>query len=240
MTRRTCAVLFAVVLTCGACERGFTPAQAEPPVTSPAAIVDFDRLYGSNCAGCHGARGEGGVALALANPAYMAMADDAWLRRVAAGGIPGTGMPAFGSSAGGLLTPEQIEALVVGMRSRWGSQPRGHLVPPPPVEDVGRGDSSRGALVFARACAQCHGQDGRGGAGVGSIVDPAYLTLVSDRNLRTTVVAGRPDLKHPAREHLAGPPLTDGAVADVVAWLAAHRSPPDRSPSDRQAGAGQP
>ena len=53
------------------------------------------RLYGQNCAGCHGEDGKGGAAIALADPVYLAIADDAILRRATAGGIPGTSMPAF-------------------------------------------------------------------------------------------------------------------------------------------------
>ena len=44
---------------------------------APNEILDFETLYAENCAGCHGAEGRGGAAIALANPVYLAIADHA-------------------------------------------------------------------------------------------------------------------------------------------------------------------
>ena len=44
---------------------------------APNEILDFATLYAENCAGCHGAEGRGGAAIALANPVYLAIADQA-------------------------------------------------------------------------------------------------------------------------------------------------------------------
>jgi mono/diheme cytochrome c family protein len=61
----------------------------------------------------------------------------------------------------------------------------------------------------------------------GSVVDPAYLGLVSDQYLRTVVIAGRPDLGMPGfREYVPGKPMTPEEISDVVAWLASHRQSP--------------
>src|SRR5713226_374614 len=43
----------------------------------------------------------------------------ATIRRVTADGVPGTAMPAFAQSAGGLLTAAQIDVIVNGIRARW-------------------------------------------------------------------------------------------------------------------------
>jgi hypothetical protein len=49
---------------------------------------------------------------------------------------------------------------------------------------------------------------------------------VSDQSLRTTVIAGRPDLGAPDwRGNVTGRPMTPQEVSDVVAWLAARRMP---------------
>ena len=66
----------------------------ETPMT-PSATSDFGVLYRANCAGCHGADGKGGAAIAIADPVYLAIVDDATLRHVASNGIKGTSMPAF-------------------------------------------------------------------------------------------------------------------------------------------------
>ena len=76
----------------------------------------FAHLYAQNCAGCHGPEGKGNAALALANPVYLAIADDAVLRRVITSGVDGTQMPAFARTAGGTLTDKQVEILVQGIR----------------------------------------------------------------------------------------------------------------------------
>src|SRR5260370_29774999 len=85
-------------------------------VVPPGEVVRFSILYEQNCAGCHGANGTGGAAIALANPVLLAIADDSAIRRTAANGVPGTSMPAFAQSAGGMLTDKQIDALVRGIQ----------------------------------------------------------------------------------------------------------------------------
>jgi cytochrome c oxidase cbb3-type subunit 3/ubiquinol-cytochrome c reductase cytochrome c subunit len=58
------------------------------------------------------------------------------------------------------------------------------------------------------------------------VVDPSYLALVSDQGLRTTVIAGRPDLGMPDwRGYVTGQPLAPQQISDVTAWLAAQRRP---------------
>ena len=61
-------------------------------------VTDFATLYGQNCAACHGANGQNGPAIDLANPEYQALVDDATLRKWISGGMPGTEMPAFAES----------------------------------------------------------------------------------------------------------------------------------------------
>ena len=79
---------------------------------APGEVVEFAALYAENCAGCHGANGRGGAAIALANPVYLAIVDERALRATIADGVRGTSMPAFAQRAGGMLTETQIEALV--------------------------------------------------------------------------------------------------------------------------------
>ena len=75
--------------------------------------------------------GKGGAAIPLGDPVFLAIADDAAIRRTAANGVPGTPMPAFAQSAGGMLTDEQIDAIVGGIRS-WAKPDalRGDILPP--------------------------------------------------------------------------------------------------------------
>jgi mono/diheme cytochrome c family protein len=196
-------------------------------VVAPDAIRDFNVLYGVNCAGCHGADGKGGAARGLADPIFLQIANEATIRHVTSGGVPGTAMPAFAKTAGGALNDQQIDAIVRGMRLRWARVEGTSDVEPPPYSTSTAGDPKRGGDAFAMFCSRCHGVDGRGGQGfqgASSIVDASYLSLVSDQGLRTTVIAGRPDLGAPNwRFNVPGRPMSSEEVSDVVAWLAAKR-----------------
>ena len=220
---RHAALLIAVVST-WACNGAPGRPEADSAVVPPNKVVDFDVLYASNCAGCHGESGTGGLASSLADPLYLAIADDATIRHVTAEGVPGTAMPAFAQSAGGLLTAEQVNVIVEGIRARWSKAAMFRDVAFPSYAAQIPGDAQRGAHVYSVFCASCHGPAGRGGPRVGSIVDSAYLTMVSDQSLRTTVIAGRPDLGAPDwRGNVPGKPMSRDDISDVVAWLAAQR-----------------
>jgi mono/diheme cytochrome c family protein len=185
---------------------------------------EFDNLYETNCAGCHGADGKGDAARGLADPVFLRIADDATLRRVTASGVSGTAMPAFAKTAGGPFTDAQINTLVSGMRERWASAAGESEVHPPPYSASTDSNPTKGSDAFATFCSRCHGADGRGGTGGSSVVDASYLSLVSNQSLRTTVIAGRSDLGAPDwRGNVPGRPMSSAEVSDVVAWLAAKR-----------------
>ncbi len=198
------------------------PKPADLPLR-PSAIANFSQLYAENCAGCHGADGKFGPALALNNPNYLAIADDISIRRAVANGVRGTAMPPFALNAGGSLTDKQIDILIDGMRRRWaGAANLGTGAPP--YASTEAGNSNRGAQVYAANCQSCHGTDGKGGPAAGSIVDASYLSLVSNQYLRTITIVGRPDLHHPDwKQYPSGQPLKSNQVSDVVAWLISKR-----------------
>jgi cytochrome c oxidase cbb3-type subunit 3/ubiquinol-cytochrome c reductase cytochrome c subunit len=197
------------------------PTPEERPLR-PEQVVDFDQLYGENCAGCHGADGQFGAARPLNDPVYLALAGAPRLEQVTAAGVPDSLMPGFGTAAGGVLTDQQIAIIVDGMLARWGTgNPlQGVRVPAYAVSEPG--NAPRGAAAYATYCAGCHGADGTGGAKGGSVVDAAYLGLVSDQALRTTVICGRRDLGMPDWRG-DGRAMSDQDVSDVVAWLVAQR-----------------
>ena len=217
------AIVTAVTfLTCAACSSSHTVGRPELAVLPPIEVVDFNALYGQNCAGCHGVNGTGGAAIALADPVFLAIAGDAVIRRIASNGVPGTPMPAFAQSAGGMLTDKQIDAIVIGIRS-WAKPNAFGDQPPPPYAAQAPGNSQRGADAYRTYCSSCHGTNGRGGK-ASSIVDGSYLALTSDQQLRTIVIAGRPELGAPNwRGDVEGRPMSAQDIADVVAWLSSQR-----------------
>lgn len=217
------ATLNAVLFT------GCNTSPGKPAVNSetlaPSAILDFNALYADNCAGCHGAEGKGGAAIALADPVYLAVVDDATIHKVITGGVSGTAMPAFAQSAGGMLTDKQVDVLAGNIRSRWGKNGILGAANPPSYIAKSPGDVPRGAQAFKTYCASCHGPEGRGGPRGSSITDDSFLALLNDRELRTLVIVGRPELGAPDwRSNVPGTPMTEQDVSDVVAWLAAQRA----------------
>jgi mono/diheme cytochrome c family protein len=214
-TSRAVLPLISVALLAGSlgCERKIGPPNDQGELMRPENVTSFDRLYQENCSACHGESGSGGPALDLANPNYQALVDDASLKRWITSGMPGTQMPAFGESAGGFLTPQQVDVLVEGMRARWNRnhQNAGDM---PPYSSTTAGNVEHGQNIFRASCSSCHQQ------GQQKITDASYLALVSDQSLRSIVIAGRPDLGHPDWKQVRpGQPLTDQEVSDVVAYL---------------------
>jgi mono/diheme cytochrome c family protein len=194
-------------------------------VLAPSEVLEFGPLYAENCAGCHGADGRGGAAIALANPVYLAIADDAVIRKVIANGVRGTAMPAFAESAGGMLTDAQIDVITKGICLRWSQRGVLNVATAPSYVPKSTGDAQRGEVAYKSYCESCHGPGGSGGRKGSTITDDSFLALVSDQGLRTIIITGRPELGAPDwRGNVPGKPMSDQEVTDVVAWLASRRS----------------
>jgi cytochrome c oxidase cbb3-type subunit III len=189
---------------------------------NPANVSNFTILYAQNCAGCHGINGQFGGALPLNNPAYLAIVDDGSVRGAITNGIADTSMPAFAIASGGMLTDDQITAIVNGIRSQWGRNAEAATGMPPYLAE-GAGDAASGGKLFGTYCASCHGDGGTGGK-AGAVADASFLALYNDQSLRTLIIAGRPDLGHPGWHDYQGKaPLASAQVSDLVAWLTAQR-----------------
>ncbi len=220
---------------------GCKDAPGKPKFTAatqrPEEVIDFATLYQQNCSACHGANGSKGAAISLANPVYLATAGEGAIQHATANGVAGTPMPAFALGKGGMLTNRQVAVLARGMVEAWGRPLALQGQTLPAYASSSTGDSAAGHIAYTSFCARCHGIGGAGMAAktsaqhsteaTGSIVDPAYLALVSDQSLRSTIIAGRPEDHMPDwRSDASGPnpaAMTDREITDVVAWLASHR-----------------
>ncbi|MFZ0395558.1 MAG: c-type cytochrome [Terracidiphilus sp.] len=217
------AIATAALLSIESCNLPGRPASG-PEVPRPEAVLSFAPLYGENCAGCHGADGSHGPATDLANPEYQALVDDDTLRTVISNGEKGALMPGFGAEAGGTLTPRQIEAIIRGMRARWSRPNPFNGATPPSYKSVQPGDASKGQAVYNAACARCHGETAQHPGPSGSILDGSFLALIDPQTIRTTVIAGRPDIGEPDwRNHIPGRSMTGDEISNVTAWLLAQR-----------------
>src|SRR5579872_1822250 len=169
---RTLVIAVLVLLLLGGIARKVLPVRPTmEPALAPDQMVDFDVLYRQDCSGCHGANGTGGPAPALGDPTYLALANDATIRRVVTNGVPGTPMSAFAQSAGGMLTDKQIDVLVSGIRSRWAKPNAFQGINLPSYSAQPIGDVSRGANAYALYCSSCHGANGTGGPKASSIAN---------------------------------------------------------------------
>jgi mono/diheme cytochrome c family protein len=195
-------------------------------------VVEFEPLFATHCAGCHGAGGKLGPAPPLNDPLFLAIVPDDALLSVISQGRKGTPMPAFAHEHGGKLSEKQIQALARGLKQHWSSDK--HLpasIPsylPSSQAPTTRVDPQRAAGVFAAACAPCHGDHGEGTDGAGPIHDRAFLELISDQALRRLVITGRSDLGMPDFADSTGrddgfKPLNEQDVEHLVALLAAWR-----------------
>lgn len=217
------------------------PGQPNPALRPVPAnlVVNFDKLFEQNCAGCHGADGKLGPAPPLNDPLFLALISDADLLRVIREGRrvsaeQKTPMPAFAQDKGGPLTEAQVKVLAEGIKKRWPPTGETAKSAPPylPPDPAGSGNKEAGEKVFRQACAGCHGREGEGGAGLvgGAINDPqrAFLALISDQALRRYAITGRPDLGMPDYTGKDGRskdfrPLTSKDIDDLVALLASWR-----------------
>lgn len=109
------------------------------------------QIFVTTCAACHGLDGGGGEhAPDISHRQEVQRRSDKALLQIVRQGVPGTGMPAFGS-----LTLAQAQAVVRYLRTLQGRTAAAELT----------GDPKRGrVLFFGKAeCSQCHMAKGEGG-----------------------------------------------------------------------------
>jgi mono/diheme cytochrome c family protein len=205
----------------------------DPDRPTTATEPDFKALYATRCAGCHGADGKLGPAPPLNDPIFLAIVPRAELLRVIREGRTVTAdqkslMPAFVHDRGGPLTEAQVKVVADGIKERWGPGASASRSLPAYVGAAGGGDKDKGARIFARACADCHGAQGQGASDGfldgGAIKNQAFLELISDQALRRIIITGRPDLGMPTYDGNDGRPddfraLTSAEIDDLVALL---------------------
>jgi cytochrome c oxidase cbb3-type subunit III len=230
-------VLLLAALTIG-CEPPGKPNPADRP-RLPDQVVSFDQLFATNCVGCHGVNGERGPAPPLNNPLFVAIVPEDDLLNVIRHGRSDTPMPPFAQEWGGTLTDKQIKILAEGIRTKWKSDKSAAESLPPyaAIHNLNllgaTDDVKRGEELFARACATCHGDQGKGVKSTGKIENainvPAFLALISDQAVRRTIICGRQDLGMPTFADGKGrpndfKPLTSDEIDALVALIAHWRA----------------
>ncbi len=180
-------------------------------------VIVGAELFGRLCASCHGDFGEGGphpsnpgdIIPPISTAVYLETRDDATLRAIISKGQPDQGMAPFLESEGGPLNEEEVEALVAFMRA-WEDDPPVEFPP-----DLARGPVAGGSgQVFSAFCAQCHGEDGAGGAGLigPSLASDTFQDANTDEEIYATIARG-----HAATSMIAwGEVLTSDQIEGLV------------------------
>jgi len=158
------------------------PAASPAPATRPSALRG-QPLYAANCAGCHGAGGDGSGLAGAANftdPQLTGSKSPAQFYLAVRDGAPGSAMPAWDDRLGEtemwdvvtyarsfLTTPEQIAA---------------------------------GLVLFQTECAACHGAagDGSGLPGAANLTDPAFMSAKTHQAFVDAISNGRGGSAMPA------------------------------------------
>ena len=143
MFRRMVFLQGAVVLWCVA-----AAAQDHAGQYSQADIERGSRLYGANCAFCHGANGNAISNVDLRSGKFRKAASDEDLARLITTGVPGTAMPPH------KFQDAELTGIVAYIRSMRDSH----------AATVAVGDARRGREIFAGkgACMSCHRVNGQG------------------------------------------------------------------------------
>jgi cytochrome c oxidase cbb3-type subunit III len=182
------------------------------------------QLYTRMCVVCHGREGQGYAAdqaPALSHPAFLASATDDYIRKAIADGRRGTTMSAWSIFRSGPLREVDIGAIVAFIRT-WQHAPNAGL-----DERTTTGDAIRGAEVFGRECARCHGNSGMGGPYV-HVGGPELLANASNGFLRMAIADGRPGTPMPSFQSRLGEAAIEDTIALLRSWqpTAAAKAPP--------------
>jgi cytochrome c oxidase cbb3-type subunit III len=190
---------------------------AKGPISVPTPVEQGAALYTQYCAMCHGSDGEGysaDEANALANPDFLKSADDAYIAAGIVRGRPGTPMSAWGKEKGGPLGPAEVSAILAFMRS-WQTEPSVDLGQAPV-----HGDALKGAELYERWCAACHGKRGEGGQYL-KLGNPIFLETAGDAFIRYAIDQGRRNTPMMAYRSILSPKEID----DVVAYVRSFQRP---------------
>ncbi len=187
-------------------------------------------LFAQYCASCHGEFGEGGpnparaddVIAPISSAEYLRTRDDITLRSVIAQGQPNFGMSPFGTTYGGPLEDDQIDAIVSFLRS-WQANPPVDLPPEIDVQTV----SVAAPEIYADLCAQCHGPNGEGGIGPAfnnnefqeAWTDAYLFSSISDGHAATPMIAWGEILSSEQIEQLVAYIRTLGGASTSVEGL---------------------
>ncbi|MDP6523584.1 MAG: c-type cytochrome [Kiritimatiellia bacterium] len=194
-------------------ESGVVRSHAKVAVGSESAGRD---VFARVCAQCHGHEGIGLIAPAIGGRQFLESSDDRFLRETISYGRTETPMRANLSGTHGMadLSAQDIDDTITYMRTL---QKKTFSTI---GKSVSQGDIATGRSMFARNCAQCHGDFGGGESGP-AIGRPTFLSTVSDGFIEGTIANGRSGTEmrgfSPGQDALGE--LGEADIRAIVAYL---------------------
>ncbi|HLB46872.1 MAG TPA: c-type cytochrome [Anaerolineales bacterium] len=198
--------------------------EANPPVELPSevspgqAALTGAQIFADVCSRCHGPDGEGGIGLALGDPAFQDRYDDQALFDTISNGHEATSMIAWGE----ILTTDQIQQLVRFIRSLKpsGAETTGTPGAPPSFSEE--------VLPLMQAkCSACHSKSVK----LGGWDSSSYETVMTTGDNGPVVTAGDPTSSLLAQKVLGTqaqgdimPPgglMPENEIQLIVDWIAA-------------------
>ena len=121
---------------------------------------------------------------AIANPEFLQLVSDDFLRATIRQGRPGRRMPAWDSPSG--LRPIEIDAVIAHLRQLSNTQPMQEETRPRWVT----ASAGAGKRLYEASCSGCHGHKGEGGEGP-ALRNQVLLQSATDTYLIETISKGR-------------------------------------------------
>jgi len=160
-------------------------AQTQDHQYSTTEIQAGSRLYGAQCALCHGNNGDGIAGVNLARQQFRRASSDDDIKNTITTGVAAAGMPSF------RLQPAELDGLVAYIRSGFDASGAPFKV----------GNVARGQAIYDKdACAACHRVRGAGARTAPDLTDIGAIRQPSaiQRSLLTPTVAMLP-INRPVR-----------------------------------------
>lgn len=165
-------------------------------------------LYEVSCAQCHGIEAQGGVAPAFNSKEFLFSASDPQVAQLIAVGVPGSQMSAYSNAFGGPFTSEQIESVVVYIRSLEEDAPDF----PEWRFPLSQTDLT-GSELFTLGCASCHGYQLEGTEDIPALGPGSDAAEESDSRLLRRIRDGKDEM--PA----FGGTLNEDQIDLVISYL---------------------